>query len=235
MPETTLRWQSFNHKKPYFIASVFSLVLVVFVAGWLFGKLAAAKDEAIKDLGDKITPIANRADKFHKVHSALQKSEQEAGQVAGWMQARYYWSDIFSELRRVMIEAEKKTKDKFSTETGVWVENFAVAGAPVAQAAAPVQAADDEGRPAATPAPAQSAPDAGGDIASFTITCRAVRLGTLSESVKTDTAFAVLNELKASPLFVAEETQFIGNISPDEPPGTFTFGIVVKLKQPFKL
>src|SRR5919205_1038888 len=29
MPESTLKWQSFNQKKPYFIATVFSLVLVI--------------------------------------------------------------------------------------------------------------------------------------------------------------------------------------------------------------
>jgi len=34
MPDSTLRWQSFNQKKPYFIATVFSLVIMAFA---LFG------------------------------------------------------------------------------------------------------------------------------------------------------------------------------------------------------
>jgi len=36
MPESTLRWQSFNQKKPYFIATLASLVLMAFAVGYLF-------------------------------------------------------------------------------------------------------------------------------------------------------------------------------------------------------
>src|SRR5580692_205585 len=40
MPDSTLRWRAFNEKKPYFIATVFSLVLVAFAVGLLFERLA---------------------------------------------------------------------------------------------------------------------------------------------------------------------------------------------------
>src|SRR5262245_13615816 len=43
MPESTLRWQSFNQKKPYLIATVFSLVAGVAAMGVLFDKLAGVK------------------------------------------------------------------------------------------------------------------------------------------------------------------------------------------------
>ena len=45
MPESTLRWRAFNEKKPYFLATVFSLVLVAFAVGFLFQKLAAVQGE----------------------------------------------------------------------------------------------------------------------------------------------------------------------------------------------
>src|SRR5271170_6026566 len=41
MPESTLNWVQFNQKKPYFIATVFLLVLVVFLSGYVFSKLAS--------------------------------------------------------------------------------------------------------------------------------------------------------------------------------------------------
>jgi hypothetical protein len=72
------------------------------------------------------------------------------------------------------------------------------------------------------------------ELAVISITYRAVSLSAISPSANTETAFAVLNELKSSPLFDAEQTQFNGNISADEPPGTFTFGVNVKLKNPLK-
>src|SRR6266545_6495479 len=45
IPESTRRSQSFNQKKPYLIATVFSLVLVVGAMGLLFQKLAQVKEE----------------------------------------------------------------------------------------------------------------------------------------------------------------------------------------------
>ena len=41
---------------------------------------------------------------------------------------------------------------------------------------------------------------------------------------------AVLNELKTSPLFDEAGTQFSCNVSGEDPPGTFTFCVLVKLK-----
>src|SRR5579872_7283261 len=43
MPESTVRWRTFNEKKPYFTATVFSLVAVAFAVGFLFEKLAKSK------------------------------------------------------------------------------------------------------------------------------------------------------------------------------------------------
>ncbi|MEI9961751.1 MAG: type IV pilus assembly protein PilM [Limisphaerales bacterium] len=53
MPDSTLRWQAFNQKKPYFIATVFSLVLVAFAVGFLFQKLATSKNEAVENFSPR--------------------------------------------------------------------------------------------------------------------------------------------------------------------------------------
>jgi hypothetical protein len=69
----------------------------------------------------------------------------------------------------------------------------------------------------------------------ISITFRAVSLLSASPSANTDLAFAVLNELKNSPMCDAEGTKFVDNIGADEPPGTYIFRIDVKLKRPLKL
>src|SRR5471032_1884805 len=71
MPESTLRWQAFNQKKPYIMATVFSLVLVAFAFGFLFQKLALTKEEEITDLEPKVAQIQAKADSFRKVYSKL--------------------------------------------------------------------------------------------------------------------------------------------------------------------
>ena len=262
MPDSTLRWQSFNQKKPYLMATVFSLVLVVFAAGWLFEKLAEVKQDELKKLEDEITPIQARSEKFHRAYQDLLKAKNQADQVMGWMENRSYWAGICTELRSTLIAAEKKAKAKLGSDTGVWIENLAVAipgalaqGNAVPENGAPGGAGGEDmmamrlrargaemppteavpgGMPPAS-ASASASAGATNEISAITLTCRGVSLTAVSASANTDIAFTLLNEIKASPLFDPAETQFLGNISGDEPPGTFTFGVTVKLKQPLKL
>src|SRR5206468_2324216 len=50
MPESTLKWQAFNQKKPYFIATVFSLVAGIAAIGFLYNKLAAVKEDELQKI-----------------------------------------------------------------------------------------------------------------------------------------------------------------------------------------
>ena len=69
------------------------------------------------------------------------------------------------------------------------------------------------------------------------MTFRAVSLIKVSNQPDADKEifYAVLNELKASPYFVPEETKDTSPISSDDTVGTFTFGVSAKLKHPIKL
>ncbi len=285
MPESTLKWQSFNQKKPYLMAAVFSLVLVVAAIGWLFGKLSTLKDEELVKVNGLVEPAQRKAQTFKKSLDDLSKAQKEADQVTLWLWNRYYWADTLTELRRVLIVVEGKTKVKLSTDTGVWIETLLGASAGSAPAFTPQQSPDPGqvtpggpgtpgydamrkmqeerygavrppppggGEPSAVPPPVAAdgappptdgQPAASGhvktpgnpnEISSFTMTCRAVGLTTVQASANSDIAYAVLNELKESPFFDAAETQLSSNTSTEEPPGTFTFSVNVKLKQPLK-
>src|SRR5438874_4451057 len=67
MPESTLKWQAFNQKKPYFIATVFSLVAGVLAMGVLFDKLAAVKNEQLKEVEPKVQDQNNKSEQFKSV------------------------------------------------------------------------------------------------------------------------------------------------------------------------
>ncbi len=108
MPESTLRWQSFNQKKPYLIATVVSLVLVTFAVGFLFQKLAENKKAEI----DQVGAAGGKAEPPNgELHRGRQKDagcqNQSAEQVAAWMQNRYYWGDLLGELRQALIRSEE--------------------------------------------------------------------------------------------------------------------------------
>src|SRR5664280_1419918 len=57
MPTSTLRWRTFNEKKPYFIATVFSLVAVVGAMGLLFLKLADVKQQEFDVVTQRLEPL----------------------------------------------------------------------------------------------------------------------------------------------------------------------------------
>ena len=44
--------------------------------------------------------------------------------MVGWMNDRYYWADVLSELRQVLIRVEQTTRSKLRTDAGVWIEQL---------------------------------------------------------------------------------------------------------------
>jgi type IV pilus assembly protein PilM len=148
MPESTLKWQRFNQKKPYFIATVFSLVLVVAAMGWLFDKLAVVKTTELDKIQPDVQQQTGRSEQFKKAyHTDLKKAHEEVNQVVGWMDDRYYWVDVMTELRQVLMRVEDGMKAKVRADTGVWIEQFLTAAPrleteqPTTAAAEPVPAA----------------------------------------------------------------------------------------------
>src|SRR5471030_1662125 len=54
MPDSTLRWQAFDQKKPYFLATIFFVVLVAFAVGYLFETMAQNKKKEYDNLDSKV-------------------------------------------------------------------------------------------------------------------------------------------------------------------------------------
>jgi type IV pilus assembly protein PilM len=283
MPESTLKWQSFNQKKPYFIATVLSVVAGVAAVGYLFGQLAAVKDDQLAKTQTELEPQQRKSEQFRKAYSDLQKTRTDLDTVVGWMDERYYWADVLSELRQALMRAEESRKAELRTDAGIWIERLTTASprlqeivpgadasagggeevAPVRNLAAeaafrrrynlpPVGGAADAGAPAADPAadpsgggapatPAATAkkskPVSTNEVATFNITLRAVSLNSVSPDANIRTASAVLSEIKNCEAVDPDEaeTMFVGNLGAEEPPGTFTFGVRVRLKRPMKL
>src|SRR2546426_9828199 len=85
MPESTLRWQSFNQKKPYFIATVFSLVAGVAAIAFLFDRMADVRTVELDKTKLEVKPEQEKAEKFKRAWGDLKKGQQEVEQVVNWM------------------------------------------------------------------------------------------------------------------------------------------------------
>jgi hypothetical protein len=130
MPESTLRWQSFNQKKPYFIATVFSLVAMAFAVGFLFNQLAQVKRQEAEKV-ESGTPgrpglvaLRTKDQQFKRAHGELKTAQTQLDQLTCWMADRYHWVDLLQEIRGVLIRVEEIHRRKHSADTGLWLENL---------------------------------------------------------------------------------------------------------------
>ena len=263
MPKSSLKRQQFNQKKPYFIAAVFSLVLVVFVYGMFYGSVASIKQESLNNISAKVTPLKQTEERLVVEENKMKKLQQEASQLSEWMEQRFFWADVLTELRRVMLQAEAVRKQAMGgLDNGVWIESFSsttpgLTAVPQAEAEPEPQnqfyynrlmmerygliprgaTMPSEGETSATAAgPAKTTPASTNEIAVVTVKCRGINLKRYSPDANDKLAFAVLSELQASPLFDSKETKFSGQIETvDETAITFSFGVTLKLKRPMKL
>jgi type IV pilus assembly protein PilM len=233
IPETTRRWQTFNEKKPYLIFTVFSLVAVVGAMGLLFQKLADVKEKELGVVTERLAPLRQKAAEFKKAYDQRNAAVQQLNQLTAWVENRYFWPEVLSELRRVFIRTEQITQEKLKTETGVWVEHFLTMN-PRVETARSIIPGGGEDTSAAAPA---AAPGSASQIAYITLACRAVDLQnvTSDSNPQTTIIYTLENELKASPFFDDKGTELRPTITPDPVTGTFSFGVVVLLKHPMKL
>ena len=249
MPESTLRWQSFNQKKPFLIATVVSMVLVTFAIGLLFQKLADNKQAEIAKLTPIVTQKSDQMDHFKQTLAKRDSATNSAYQISSWMQERYYWGDFLASLRTSLIRSEDDVRKKLSAqkpglEVGVWIEQItgpAASGAPGSPGAPPMppQMPMDPRYQQAQPAPAAGPAPAGVDTNAINVLiCRAVSLKvTVDNSANNkDIAYSVRDQIANSPMVNPDPklTQLVGDISPDDANGTFTFTVSVEPLNPLK-
>jgi type IV pilus assembly protein PilM len=253
MPDSTLRWQSFNQKKPFLIATVVSMVLVTFAVGFLFQKLADNKSKEIERLTPQQEKASQSMQVFQEAYNRLRSTRNNAEQVAALMQDRYYWGDFLAELRRALLRSEEVLRKQMSAQkpgvdVGIWIEQLngpteansaGNPNMPGPAATMPGMSLRYQRAQPAQPAPVQ--PTGGAALAGtngLTLVCRAVSLKqTVSESANNkDIAYVVRDQIAASPMVDpgAGATLLVGEISPDDANGTFTFTVSVTPSKPLK-
>ncbi|HXD00163.1 MAG TPA: type IV pilus assembly protein PilM [Verrucomicrobiae bacterium] len=238
MPESTLNWVQFNQKKPYLMASAFSLVLIVFAAGFIYQKLSATYQDELDKLGHQIDPLQARAQLFKKDLAARDATRGDAELVAGWIQNRFYWADVLSELHRILVQVEARKSADLNYPVGLWIERCITD--PDASAAGNSQSPYQGNVPPQYPGPGGDAPDrrpapataAAASGSSIFLFCRGVDLTATNSSANRDIANEFINELHDSKFF---ENPQVPDRFDQDPNGTFTFGVTLKLKRPLKL
>lgn len=132
MPKSSIQRQEFAHKKPYLVASIFSLALVVFAIYLAENKIGEIRQKKLAEIQqplDRLTTLSQNLDKVVAERNALKAS---ADQMVTLSDNRYYWIQILTELRSVLLKAEAATKQSLqtpqnngtNTDVGVWIVTF---------------------------------------------------------------------------------------------------------------
>jgi len=258
MPDSTLRWQAFDRKKPYFIATVFSLVLVAFATGFLFSRLASDKEDQIAILKPKIEDLNRKSAAFVDANNRLKETQNKVDQITDWLQDRYYWADVCAELRRVLLVSEEDVRLKFvpqkpNVQVGIWIDQITAdssLGGVASLGSAPpppintgpvvrTQGRSPFGGPTArgTGTTTATAAASGANGLLIKVTCRAVDLTAVDSAANLDLAYDVQNQLRSSPLFNPDPAATVLDAKGPQldASGTFSFDLTVALKNPLKL
>ncbi len=259
MPESTRKWRDFNEKKPYLIATVFTLVAVVAIIGLLFAELASVKTAKLAAITPKLAEAKSKDQQFKSANGDLTAAKTQLEHLGALTADRYYWADTLPELRKVLMRVEEVTSNKWQSvaggqpAVGVWIEQFATPAASDGVIDLPLmailvqnpgvaleQTIEQEkynmttaapGAPVDPNAPAV-APSTG--VSTVFMVCRAIKGP--SESANSEMMYAVLDGLKASPIVDPKGTQVGEKLIADDQssPYTFTFAVKVALKTPLK-
>lgn len=260
IPKSLLKRQQFNQKKPYFIAAIFSLVLVVFAYGWFYAKLAAVKQDSLNKLAGIAAPLTANKEKLEKEEVQIKATKKEIEELSAGLEERLFWPDFLSRLRLVLLQTEINTRQRLGADTGLWFESFTpdLPGEKSTMEIAEAQPTPQPNRmmmdpelakryglipqtPAAPPAEGAPAPAGEGaphkpastnQIEIINVVCRGINHHTTKASANNDLAFDFQNQLWTNLLLRAYLDTNGTKLSRElDPPGTDpTFTFGVTLK-----
>lgn len=254
MPKTSLKLQEFNQKKPYILATIFSIIAVVFAYGFLQEKIVDVKRRALEELRVTLQPLNANKIKLDEQLKVVKERYDDAEYARVWLQERFLWREILPTLRECLVDTEKATKAELDdADTGVWIEEmYAEKGGIVREGGAPAEGAPaDAAAAAAAPSAEGAAPVRRnrGLVAAVTnavpstvithlvLKVRSLDMTSVKPEGNTTVAFELLKQLQArTNLFDTngvDATAFKGNINAES--NTFTTEISVKLKNPITL
>jgi type IV pilus assembly protein PilM len=259
MPKSSLQRQKLSQKKPYFIATLCSLVLVAFAIGWFSYTVSADKRAALEGLNGKVAPLEKTSEELTAAQANDKKYKQDLDQLTALVQDKFYWVDLLGELRRIFLETERKFRQQKGMEAGVWIEKFNAGKPPAGFEATTTEeeekprmfwdermarryglkmmpgmqssAGPTEGGGEDATKSAKAAPSTN-QIDQINLTCRGVNLNSFSPTANTELAFTLERELKASTNYFVSgtnDTTLTGKMV-DDANATNTFTFEVTLK-----
>lgn len=239
MPKSSLKRQTLRQKQPFFIASLCCLLLILFAFGWFYHRRADEKKARLDELKNELAPLQSQQNRLKNSLVKLQNAELELGAYTGWMKNRFLWIQLCTALRETFLSVEAKGETLYKTPVGVWIEKFYPMLPPGTLVGQPPAATAESSTNAPAALPGRRGGGAGqsdgGEITQVRLVCRAMSLSRVAADANTKLSFAVEDALKARTNLFDVGTELTGKTEDSKEGLTFTFEVLLRLKQPMKL
>jgi hypothetical protein len=123
IPKSIRARETFNARKPFFLATVASIALVIFAYGYFFSKITEIKRETLADMQKVLGPMKARADALDAELKQIDRAKDELAVYTGYLRDRFFWPEALVEMRNLLVRIE----DDFHAgdkPVGVWIESF---------------------------------------------------------------------------------------------------------------
>jgi len=132
MPQSSIQRQEFGGKKPYLVASVFALALVVFVIYVAEKRIGTVLSQRLATAEAPVAPLRKKNTQLRSAIAERDQLKKQADQMKDLADTRFSWIRVFTDLRNVLMQAEAAEKANLvqpdnggtNTDTGIWVEQF---------------------------------------------------------------------------------------------------------------
>ena len=129
VPKSIRGRQQFEQKKPYFIAAIFSLVLVVFAYGMFYSKIAGVKRSSLETLKSNLQPLEARVSQLEVQENAIRDTTNQISKLVDYLEDKFFWPETLAEVRSVLMRIET-AQTQPGRQVGIWIDKFgSVAGA----------------------------------------------------------------------------------------------------------
>lgn len=123
VPKSIRSRQQFEQKKPYFIAAIFSLVLVVFAYGMFYSKIAGVKRSSLDTLTGNLQPLEGKVSQLEVQENAIRTTTNQIAKLVDYLEDKFFWPETLTEVRSVLMRIEE-TQTQAGRPVGIWVEKF---------------------------------------------------------------------------------------------------------------
>ena len=106
IPKARMARQSFKEKQPYFIAAVFSLVLVVTAYGFFYHLVAGSRKGSLDKMQGRLEPLKRDARDLQDARKELLAVNETAQLYQEPVESRYYWLQLVGNLQKIFVKLE---------------------------------------------------------------------------------------------------------------------------------